>query len=56
MGPDKSAKANAPAIETESRQKLWRWIIAAAVAVLMVETLLAGLAARHHPIPGGPAL
>ena len=57
MNPDKSAKAaNAPAIETESRQKLWRWIIAAAVAVLMMETLLAGLAARHHPIPGGPAL
>ena len=34
--------------ELESRQKLWRWLLAAAVGVLLLETLLA---AR----PGGPA-
>lgn len=45
-----------PAVETESRQKLWRWIIAAALAVLLMETLLAGLAARRSLAPGGSAV
>ena len=45
-----------PAVETESRQKLWRWIIAAALAVLLIETLLAGLSARRAPAPGGSAV
>lgn len=44
-----------PAAETESQQKLWRWIIAAALAVLLMETLLAGLSARRVPAPGGTA-
>lgn len=45
----------APAVETESRQKLWRWIIVAALAVLLIETLLAGLSARRATAPGGSA-
>jgi Aerotolerance regulator N-terminal/von Willebrand factor type A domain len=63
--PLKSSAAKAPntpvqaalaaATETESRQKLWRWIIAAALAVLLIETWLAGLTARRVPAPGGPA-
>jgi hypothetical protein len=28
--------------ELESRQKLWRWLILAAIGVLIVETWLAG--------------
>jgi anti-sigma-K factor RskA len=35
------------AAEAESRQKLWRWFIAATLAVLLVETALAGRAARR---------
>ena len=46
----------APAVETESRQKLWRWIMIAALAVLLIETLLAGLSARRAPAPGGSAV
>jgi hypothetical protein len=38
--------ANAPerlrALDVENRQKLWRWCIAAAIAVLLVESVLAG--------------
>ena len=29
-------------IELENRQKLWRWLILAAIGVLIVETWLAG--------------
>ncbi len=32
--------------EAENRQKLWRWFIAATLAVLLIETALAGRAAR----------
>jgi hypothetical protein len=46
----------APAVESESRQKLWRWIMIAALAVLVIETLLAGLSARRAPAPGGSAV
>lgn len=35
------------AAEAENRQKLWRWFIAATLAVLLVETALAGRAARR---------
>ena len=52
----KNKSGLAPAVETESRQKLWRWIIAAALAVLLIETLLAGLSARRAPAPGGSAV
>jgi hypothetical protein len=33
-------------VEAENRQKLWRWFIAATLAVLLVESALAGWAAR----------
>ncbi|MFN0127666.1 MAG: BatA domain-containing protein [Verrucomicrobiales bacterium] len=36
-----------PAAEAENRQKLWRWFLAAALAVLLLETVLAGRAARR---------
>jgi hypothetical protein len=35
-------------IEAESRQKLWRWFIAATLAVLLVESALAGWTARKN--------
>jgi hypothetical protein len=34
-------------IELESRQKVWRWLIVAALSVLILETWLAGRAARQ---------
>jgi hypothetical protein len=34
-------------IEAENRQKLWRWFIAATLAVLLIETALAGWTARR---------
>ena len=39
------------ASEAESRQKLWRWFIGAALAVLLLETLLAGWTARRLNSP-----
>ncbi len=36
--------------ELESRQKLWRWLILAAIGVLIVETGLAGLVKRTRPV------
>jgi hypothetical protein len=34
-------------MEAEGRQKLWRWFIAATLAVLLVESALAGWTARR---------
>jgi Aerotolerance regulator N-terminal/von Willebrand factor type A domain len=39
--------------ELENRQKLWRWFIVATLAVLLVETWLAGRTARRMAIEGG---
>ncbi|MFM8359496.1 MAG: BatA domain-containing protein [Verrucomicrobiota bacterium] len=47
--PGPSSAANLPAIELEGRQKLWRWLLAAAVGVLLLETWLAGKTARGQP-------
>jgi hypothetical protein len=33
--------------QLENRQKVWRWLIAAVLVVLMAETWLAGRAARQ---------
>ncbi len=42
--------------EAESRQKLWRWLIAAALAVLLGESALAGWTARRSiALEGTPA-
>lgn len=48
-------EAPTPAAETENRQKLWRWFLAAALAVLLLETVLAGRAARRVPTPAEAA-
>jgi hypothetical protein len=37
--------------ELEGRQKLWRWLVLAALAILIVETLLAGWLSRPRPAP-----
>jgi hypothetical protein len=37
----------------ESRQKLWRWFVAATVALLLVETWLAGRTNRQQPLAQG---
>lgn len=47
--------ALAPAAEAENRQKLWRWFLAAALAVLLLETVLAGRAARRAITPAETA-
>ena len=39
-------RKTAAAIEVESRQKLWRWLIIAALAVVLVETWFAGRLSR----------
>jgi len=38
--------------ELEGRQKLWRWFIVATLAVLLMETWLAGRTARRLVTPG----
>jgi hypothetical protein len=38
--------------ELEGRQKLWRWLLVATLAVLLTETWLAGRAARRLAAPG----
>jgi hypothetical protein len=40
--------------ELESRQKLWRWLIAGAILVLIAETLCAGLGVHPGPAPIHP--
>lgn len=42
-------------METESRQKLWRWFIAATLLVLLFESIMAGRAARRTAVPGSVA-
>ncbi|MEY4939191.1 MAG: hypothetical protein RIQ93_926 [Verrucomicrobiota bacterium] len=47
-GADKpETRALLQAAEAENRQKLWRWFIAATLAVLLMETALAGRTARR---------
>ena len=41
--------------ELEARQKLWRWLIVAALAVLLVETWLAGWITRRTAVPAEAA-
>jgi hypothetical protein len=42
-------ESRAEAIEVEQRQKLWRWLIVAALGVLLLETLIAGRLSRATP-------
>ncbi|HYG36582.1 MAG TPA: BatA domain-containing protein [Clostridia bacterium] len=39
--------------DLESRQKLWRWLILGAIAVLLIETWMAGRAMRRTGVEGG---
>ena len=39
------------AAELEQRQKLWRWLIVAALVVLLLETWLAGWLTRRNQAP-----
>ena len=49
-------KAVLQSSEAESRQKLWRWLSVAALAVLLIESALAGWTARRSiPMEGTPA-
>jgi hypothetical protein len=43
-------------IELENRQKLWRWLILAAIGVLIVETWLAGRARARRPAAAAEVL
>ena len=47
------SKAVLQGIEAESRQKLWRWLVAVALAVLFFETVVAGRALRRATATGG---
>jgi hypothetical protein len=40
-------------VEMEGRQKLWRWFIVATLAILLVESALAGWTTRHPALSGG---
>ncbi len=53
--PEHNARkaAQLKATEIESRQKLWRWLIAATLLVLMVETLVASRLSRRAATPAG---
>lgn len=50
-----AASENSPAAaeESESRQKIWRWLIAAVFAVLFIETLLGTRAAKRYATTEG---
>lgn len=42
--------------EAEGRQKLWRWFLVAALATLLVETVVAGWTARRTSLPEGATI
>jgi hypothetical protein len=46
VAPGQKSQTMLQGMEAESRQKLWRWFIAATLAVLLVESALAGWTAR----------
>ena len=45
---DTAAQRQLRAAELENRQKLWRWMVVAVIAILLAETLLASRAARRQ--------
>lgn len=45
-------RARLQSAELEGRQKLWRWLIGAALAVVLIETWLAGRTARRLALQG----
>ena len=54
--PEPATPAAQAAAETEGRQKLWRWFLAATLLILGIETIAAGWAARRSTrLMEGPA-
>ncbi|MFM8619739.1 MAG: hypothetical protein ACKOE8_13570, partial [Opitutaceae bacterium] len=51
--PETERRTVLEGLEAESRQKLWRWLIAAALAVLLIETVFAGRALRRAGATSG---
>lgn len=45
--PESRKEGIPPAAEAENRQKLWRWLVLATLAVLLGETLIAGITSRR---------
>jgi hypothetical protein len=50
---DRARQAQLQNAELESRQQLWRWLVVAALAVLLAETWLAGRTTRQLAASGG---
>jgi hypothetical protein len=48
---DVKREAQAQATELEGRQKLWRWLLAGALVVLLLETMIAGKLSRSAAVP-----
>ena len=51
--PEAEKRGLLQGVEAEGRQKLWRWLIAAALAVLLLETMVAGRALRRTATTAG---
>jgi hypothetical protein len=49
------AAIHAAAFEAEQRQKLWRWLMLAAVIILFVETAFAAKLSKPHQLPEAPS-
>jgi anti-sigma-K factor RskA len=47
--PARTQHRELPRAELENRQKLWRWLLAAALAITLVEILLSGWLSRRPP-------
>jgi hypothetical protein len=53
--PELERKTRLQNADLESRQKLWRWLVAGTLAILLVETWLAGRTARRALAPMNPS-
>jgi hypothetical protein len=54
-GRELARKTHLENTELENRQKLWRWLIVAALVALVAETWMAGWTARARQMPGAEA-
>jgi hypothetical protein len=51
QAPEVGGAIHAAAVEAEQRQKLWRWLMLAAVIILFVETAFAARLSKPHQVP-----
>ena len=51
MKTEEKKRLQVQATELEQRQKLWRWLLVAALLVLVAETWLAGWLTRRNQSP-----